>query len=897
MERVLYPEGVDVSSTDDLTGAVTLTNAEIVRRWRHVVTASGIVARQATDNVLFPTTGSTSGTIEVSAGGAYTPGGEYVLLSGTTSITGLTNVNMTAATIYVAVMAVDTTGATRRHAVTGAMLPTRAWNAGDATALGLVSGATGSAYTIIGRVTNITAAGAVTLDASAAYRPLVNLSDTTPPAGITGVTVDTGLIETDLIYASTGTPAKAEGLLSEAYVTAVFDPATHSEGLLGYLAELKVFDDSDAELTGRTLTQMLYVGGHQSTGTTGLTFYGVTPGLRAQVVVTALSNSPVPIPSTGTPSSMFYTGSLLQSTTPAVTVTQKSYGMELSWNRSDSGASGITLFEVFASTDASVTGASVDYSLMVWRGFGSRAPVLADLGDTIYYQVRGIDGRWQIATSARTGSAVITGPSVPGAPKNLLVYSGVEQNSNRTGSRNLAAPQAKTRISSKVAHSANRPYIEARWGWEGSSGAWTDITGSTRQFDLPTQTRLVDSSGSTVDVTGWYLVFQAYDAKRFYHPIVSNTESTVETSPVAGYDYEADHTGSFWITPGADEYEVSVQLVQLNENVALSQTTGGGYEGSSYSAMTDPVTQTPIKHVGRSTVGSSPVDMRYRYENPIIGAAYAVRARSRNRNTAYSTWSASRVVIAGIGTQVTMSSVQYQIYGTRVTFRWKALSDALGYEVAYTTDGSDPSFDSDDSNLVFAYRNTIDILVQAGDTLTAIFRAVDVNGQVSSNSVRVSVSVGVPSGYYGVQSKDLNLQHITSANPEYQTVDFPFPFTVRYLSLYVSSASGATSGDSVEFRVYPYNEPDSERNIAIDWTGAQTGTTIRQEGEIAVRGDGAITLRIDSSDATPGITLNVFISIWYEQTDITPPGGDGGTISPRSTAVVKSKGSFSTPQS
>ena len=52
-----------------------------------------------------------------------------------------------------------------------------------------------------------------------------------------------------------------------------------------------------------------------------------------------------------------------------------------------------------------------------------------------------------------------------------------------------------------------------------------------------------------------------------------------------------------------------------------------------------------------------------------------------------------------------------------------------------------------------------------------------------------------------------------------------------------------------------------------------------------------MTLRIDSSSATSGRTIIASVVVWYEQSDITPPGGNGN-VSPIDTARVRTSQSF-----
>jgi hypothetical protein len=586
---------------------------------------------------------------------------------------------------------------------------------------------------------------------------------------------------------------------------------------------------------------------------------------------------------------------------PVVAYVGRTGGVELSWDITDSSASGVTEFEVFVSTNPDVTGTTVSYAYLVWRGYATKVLVPAEIGDVLYFQVRGHDAGGRVTASNRTFKYTFNGPSAPPVPQNVRSYSGFVRNDGSGSSSNLVNSTYMVNMSSFASTKLNRPFIEVTWGWEGQGGAWI-VDGS---FNVASAgLSMADDTGGTASLVGWYLVFQAYSDLSQYHRITGSTLGTINCALISGYNYSADHSGKFWVTPGADSYDVEMTVVQ-SPYITPQTSTGGGMVIAAPVIPNDPVTGVAIKHTARVSLASSPTLMRYRFDNPALGYAYQAKVVSVGRSGQRSSASTSRTVLAGAAAQLQMPRVQYSINGTRVSFRWTKLANALLYEAAYTTDGTEPSFTSDsnsDSVILYCQQSRATINVQAGDVLRIKFRAVDMYGQVSYNEIYLSVSIGIPAGYYGLTPYNVSVDitasqatGTTSGITEY-LVDFPFAFTVRYLSVYAESAVLVT-GSSIPISVFPLGEPNSESHISLDWTIDSVYRTNRESGVVSVRADGAVTLRIDCSGLAGTPRFKGVLTLWYEQADITPPysGGGGGLdgISPSTTANVRQAGSWS----
>lgn len=413
MNRVLFPAGVSAYPAD-LTATETYRSEETLRRWNDIVESPGVIAKRVTDDVLLPATGAT-GVISISAGEAYVRSGEYVYSSGGT-ITGLTSADMfPSGNTYVAVSAVDTTGNTRTHITSGDELPTRAWNASGGTVFSLVNSRTGSTFVVLAQVTSITTGGTVTLDTS--VRDLFRLGSTAKPSTPGTISYTTGLVDRDLTLSSGVTRATRES--SNAYVRVELPAVTHNDGIHAYRVDLQMLTASDTTVSGATLTQLLYIGGDISLAT-GVTFTGLTQGVRAKIHVYALSNSLIPIQSLKSSTSAFTVGGVAQLTMPTVSVTHHSWGIELTWPLTGA-TSGLTRFEVFAGSSSSITGSTVDYANLMWAGPGGKAMVPADIGDTIYVKVRGMDGGGQVTSDYETMMVDFTGLTALPAPQNVRV--------------------------------------------------------------------------------------------------------------------------------------------------------------------------------------------------------------------------------------------------------------------------------------------------------------------------------------------------------------------------------------------------------------------------------------------------------------------------------------------
>ena len=413
MLKVMFPDGVDVFSAD-LDGTESYRQLEVLRRWNHQVDTPGIVANSYDANILMPSTGSSLGEIAVSAGGAYMPSGEYVYCSGA-SLTGLTDADLFTGNTYVAIQHYRMTGDTRPHMIGAVMYPTREWNAGDASCLALVSGA-GASHIILAKVDDITPAGEVTLDTGSTYRTLMRMSSISQPSTPGGLVVVTGP-ESGLIHSGTTRARRVESTL--AYVSLSWDVSTHAEGILAYYVRLDVLDNDDTINTGKSQSLLLYVGSGDTTPAyTGVTFHNLTPGLKAQASVYALSDVAIPVASIPATSSTFYIGSGGTLTMPALAIIQRASGCEVTWDPSDAGVSGAVMFEVFVSGSSAFTGASIDYSSLIYRGYGKRAFIPGDIGDTVYIMARAVDYSGAVSTAVIT-STTMTGPTAPPAPASV----------------------------------------------------------------------------------------------------------------------------------------------------------------------------------------------------------------------------------------------------------------------------------------------------------------------------------------------------------------------------------------------------------------------------------------------------------------------------------------------
>lgn len=426
MIKVLFPDGVEVFA-DDLAAIESYREAETERRWIHVVETPGIKAKRFDDNILAVSTGAVAGVIAVSAGAAYVPSGEYVYCTGA-SLTGLDDGDMfTGGTTYVAIQHSAETGNTRPYQINGVdMLPTREWNAqgttGQAACIALKNVATGSNYVVIAKVTSISAGGAVVLDTGVTYRQVYKIPLVTLPTAPASLSVATGP-EADFIHSGRSTARRTESSL--AYVGLAWGASTHIDGILGYHAQLAVLSNDDTENTGKTMTKTLRVGGGLGPAYTGVTFHNLTPGVKVIPKVRAISNASIPVMSTATTGSAFYIGAISSGLMPSIGITQRVAGLDVAWDidSANTGTTGVTLFEVFASENTSTTGATVDYNNLVYRGYGGRAFIPGDKGDILYIKVRGIDYSGQLTGNYRINKTTLTGPTPPTAPARVQMTS------------------------------------------------------------------------------------------------------------------------------------------------------------------------------------------------------------------------------------------------------------------------------------------------------------------------------------------------------------------------------------------------------------------------------------------------------------------------------------------
>jgi len=876
MNKVLFPDGVEFYS-DDLTTLQEYLNDDILRRWNQTYREPGIVADTVSDDVLKPTS-TVAGTIDISAGGAYTPGGDYLYSTGG-SITGLTTASMFATgTTYIVMQKVVVDSSTRTHQITGEDHATRRGTASGSTAFALSNSTGVLTEVVLGAIKEIDAGDNITIDSltdQSTGRRILSMSNTEIPTRPAYATLVTGLDSENILYSFD----KATGNgVSTAYVTVTWPNSWHEDGVLGYFVKLNEYDTNGASSPSGT-TQTQFIRG--SSALNGTTFYGLQPGTKWEAEVHAVSAGPVPIVGSGRTSSTITAGAVSTSTMPSVDSNQLHWGIELTWDITDSSATGITRYEVFADKSSTITGGTPNYSYLQWSGYSGRSQIFAEVGEKWYIRVRGVDGAGQVTSNERVFAVTYTGPVAPAIPRNLKLYSGYMQHTPKSIDDNLITSRtARERMSANPAfQQPSGPFLAATWGWEGAGGQWTSTTGDTRTFEVPVSMSLTNDSGTTEDLAGWYLVFESLSAEVYWHEITGNTASTVYCAPQSDYDYDGeDHSGTFYVTPGAKSYEVIIDVLSTPNLVTLPGQGGLiiSDPGNKLPIVTDPWTGKEMSFEAVVRQQQSPTRMYYMLNPVLMGVTYGVKVRAVGTRGQTSDYCTQRIIVAGINDQLVMPEVQHRIAAGRVFLKWRNLSRAVGYEIAYTLDGSTPGFDDDESYQMYTVPPRLTIPVQAGDVLSAKIRAVDRAGQISSNEQSKLVEVGVPTGYYGLSAYNLGpITYETGTTPaddgltEY-LIDFPFSFTVRYMTILVYS-SDLPTGDTIDFKIHPIGAPDAEDHIAIAWDQSMLGAMVRQAGTLSIQADGGATLRIDGTAATASKTLKLFAVAWYEQNDVTPP--------------------------
>lgn len=718
MIRVVFSDNVEVFA-DDLELTETYRSAEVLRRWNHVVETPGIVAKDAAADVLFPTTGS--GEIAVSAGGAYMPNGEYVQCTGA-SLTGLTDTDMFATgETYIAVQQSEVTGNTRPDIITADMLPTRAWNAQDENSLALVNAATGNTFITLAKVDNITVGGEVTLNTDAIFRPLLRISDSARPTQPGNITVTTGP-EEDFIHTGAGTTARrVESTLS--YVEVGWTASTHDDGILAYYVRLNTLDNTDAQATGKTFEQLLLVGGGAGPAFTGVTFHNLTPGLKLQPEIYAIANTAVPVISSATTASTFFIGSGTTSGMSALSVTQRASGFDVSWTPSETGTTGITLYEVFASENTSVTGGSVDYSTLIYRGYGARAFVPGDIGQTIYYRVRGVYQNGLVTSGDQIGSVVLTGPAAPTTPENVLL---VEVRPLELEDLVCSTSFKDTYFSMALLGGLISDEAYTRWEWN-----WNDVEGSGGAgiFDA------TNITGATLDqMVGLHLWLSSITTD---YIITGNTASsgsnvTIGITDLLGQPVDITGVIATSVDPAivhsdADEYEVEFQT---------------------FSDEVTPVEQPARRERKYITRADSPLIQKV--ELPLrIGSRIkcGIRAVSRASRTPSSqaTSSLDRIIFPDVeswNTGATLSSVSTE-YGFEITITPNAvLEEISAVEIAYKLGSSGVSFSNREHNVqIVDPRSSIRVPVERAGTYQFAVRPLK-SGQVVGNTLTTIIASG-----------------------------------------------------------------------------------------------------------------------------------------------------------
>jgi len=672
MLKVLFADGVDVFSAD-LDAMESYREVETERRWTHQVETPGIKAKSYSADILMPSSGGTLGTIAVSAGGAYTPGGEYVYCTGA-SLTGLTDTDMfSGGTTYIAVQYYRKTGDTRPHMIGGNLYPTREWNASDANCLVLVNAATGDTFVVLAKVVSIGAGGDVVLDTGSEFRTLMRLSSIVPPTTPGGLTVVTGP-ESDLIHSGVTRAQRVESTL--AYVAVSWDASTHADGILGYYVRLDILNNDDSINTGKSLSQVLYVGSGDTTPAyTGVTFHNLTPGLKAQAAVYSLSNAAIPIASAPATEAAFYIGSGASLTMPVLAIVQRAGGCEVTWDPTDAGVSNSVLFEVFASGSSAFTGSTVDYTSMVYRGYGKRAFVPGNIGDAVYIKVRGVgyDGR---VSAVVTTSTTLTGPSAPPAPVEVRM----------TG---LRFPEL-TDLECSDSYKADKFSIAMKGGvfsdramtvWEWN---WSNLVGA----GAPNGVFTVSSNGSGITVGSLVGTYLWLNSNSTDYMITANTAADAAGALVIGV---------------TDMLGQPVDLSGLNgtsNNPAVVHCRANEYEVE-FREYTDDGNNSELssKRIQRSiTQGESPLPQSIEVELPLGSRQQCVvwsKERSTQNSSSGATSDIERIVYEEIelwNSFGTVTAVGTE-YGFEISLGPGAVLDLItGWEIAHHLGTSGVSF-------------------------------------------------------------------------------------------------------------------------------------------------------------------------------------------------------------
>ena len=743
MIKVLFNDGVEVF-TDDLAAIEDYLETETERRWNHVIETPGIVSKRFDTTILEVSTGSTTGTCAVAAGGAYMPSGEYVYCTGA-SITGLTNASVFATgTTYLAIQHVVVTGNTRPYQINGVdMLPTREWNAQGSGAVGtciaLKKAATGSNYIVLAKVTSISALGAVVLDTGVTYRQVYKIPLVTLPTAPASLTVSTGP-EEDFVHSGRSTARRTESTL--AYVGLEWATSTHQDGILGYHAQLTVLNDDDTENTGKTMVQTLWVGGDVGPTYTGITFHNLTPGLKVIPKVQAISNASIPVMSTATTGTAFFVGAITSGLMPAISITQRVAGLDISWDvdAAGTGTTGATLFEVFASENARVTGATVNYNDLRYRGYGGTAFVPGDKGDVMYIKVRGIDYSGQVTGDYEVSKTTLTGPTAPTTPARVTMTS-VGQEYEATEA--VGQVWQNNNFSNEIKGGGIISNARVLWEWN-----WSNLigTGGASKVDV---TNMADVTLNQLSGLRLYLKTNTTDYIITGNTASSGNNVTIYVSDLLGVGVDLtgenpDTTDPAIVHCDADRYELLFQ--QFTDEA-------GGVEMPNY-RHEQQVTQRGTPPAAQKVIRSQP-----------IGSIQKLSVRAFNKAASTPSTIASsttgRVSLATVAAWNTGASIS--AVGTEFGFRVTIFPDATialmsGLEFAYKSGSSGLSF----TNLnhhpkSYVPVNEIDVEIEQAGTYQVGVRPLQ-GGQVVGDALTTIVGAG--GGGYLPNEKVLLVQDV-----------------------------------------------------------------------------------------------------------------------------------------
>ena len=750
MIKVLFPDGVEIFA-DDLAAIENYREAETERRWGHVVETPGIVSKRYDTDVLRISTGATTGTCAVAAGGAYMPSGEYVFCSGA-SITGLTDTSLfPAGTTYLVLQHAVITGNTRPYQINGVdMLPTREWNAQGSgtvgTCLALKNVSTGSDYVVIAKITSISPSGDIVLDTGATYRQVYKIPLVTLPTAPASLSVATGP-EEDFIHSGRSVVKRTESTL--AYVRLAWHASTHQDGILGYHAQLTVLSNDNTENTGKTLTRTLWVGGDLGPAYTGVTFHNLTPGVRVIPKVQAISNASIPVMSTATTGTAFYVGSILSGSMPSISSTQRVGGLEVAWDvdSAGTGTTGATLFEVFASENGSTTGATIDYNDLVFRGYGGKAWVPGDKGDIMYIKVRGIDYSGQLTGNYQIAKAELTGPTPPTAPVNVRITS---ISPIRTLITEVNQAWQDANFSSANRGGEISPNADVLWEWNWSA---LEGTGGDAKLDV---NNLADVTLNQLVGLRLYLKTNTTDYIITGNTASVDSDTTIYVSSLLGVGVDLtgenhDSTDPAIVHCDADRYDV--EFKQFTDEPGTTEFLSNRQQQQIFQRGTPPARQRikrlhPIGTIQKLTV-----------------RAYNKAASTPSTAVSSTTGRVSLPVVAAWNTGASIVTVGTE-FGFRVTITPdSAIDEMSGLELAYKQGSSGLSFTNKNHHpTIYGQVNEINVEIEQANTYQVGVRPLQ-GAQVVGNALTAIVPAG--GGGYLPNEKTLLVQDVNLV-PVYQ---------------------------------------------------------------------------------------------------------------------------------